>query len=419
MSGYILMPLLALVTTLHVDVRPVPTESGSWLAWHGCWREVTDNGAGGQMLCVLPGDDASEARIVTFAEGVSGAITTLRVDGIARPVEDGGCTGTEVASWSKDGRRVFLRSELDCEGLRRVSTGIFAMVAEHEWVDIQAATMGEQHATRQLRYRAVGIGEAPEQVRPLLPVGRELARESARLHTSAPLGIEEVIEASALVAPPVLQGILAARRHGFSMDARSLVQLETAGVPREVIDVVVALSYPKRFVVQQPSPAGDVVAQTQRDYDDVECYDPMFRVYRYGRDCDRLGLSSRRYGSRYGYDPRYGYDSRYGYGYGYSPWGYNPYGWRYNTPTVIVIRPDDGEAPRQPGELVKGRGYTGGSSSSSPGAQPRSRPQESGSSSAGTPAGSSSGASSTSSGSGESSSSTGRTAVPRNGGGGG
>jgi hypothetical protein len=413
MSGYILMPLLALITTLHVDVRPAPAQSGSWLAWHGCWREVTDDGAGGQMLCVLPGDDATEARIVTFAEGVSGVFTTLRVDGIARAVEDGGCTGTEVASWSQDGRRVFLRSELDCQGLRRVSTGILAMVAENEWIDVQAATMGQQHATRQLRYRAVGIGEAPEQVRPLLPVGRDLARESARLHTSAPLQIEDVIEASALVAPPVLQGLLAARRHGFSMDARSLVQLETAGVPRDVIDVVVALSYPKHFVVQQPAASSDGVARTQRDYNEVECYDPMFRVYRYGRDCDRLGLSSRRYGSRYGYD------SPYGYGYGYSPWGYSPYGWRYNTPTVIVIRPDDGEAPRQPGELVKGRGYTGGSSSSSPGAQPRSRPQESGGSSAASTAGSSSGASSTSSGSGDSSGSTGRTAVPRNSGGGG
>jgi hypothetical protein len=414
MSGYILMPLLALITTLHVDVRPVHAQSGSWLAWHGCWREVAEEGTGGQMLCVLPGDDPTEARIVTFAEGVSGAITTLRVDGIARAVEDGGCTGTEVANWSQDGRRVFLRSDLDCQGLRRVSTGVLAMVAENEWVDVQAATMGEQHATRQLRYRAVGMGEAPEQIRPLLPVGRELARESARLHTSAPLRIEDVIEASALVAPPVLQGLLAARRHGFSMDARSLVQLETAGVPRDVIDVVVALSYPKRFVVQQPSAAGDVVAQTQRDYDDVECYDPMFRAYRYGRDCDRLGLSSRRYGSRYGYDSPYGY----GYGYGYSPWGYSPYGWRYNTPTVIVIRPDDGQAPRQPAELVKGRGYTGGSSSSSPGAQPRSRPQESGRSSADA-AGTSSGASSTTSGSGEASGSTGRTAVPRNSGGGG
>jgi hypothetical protein len=410
MTGTMLMPLIALITTLQLDARP-ESQDGNWLAWHGCWREVTEHLAEGQLLCVIPGDDASEARIVTFGEGVFGAMTTLRVDGVSRPVEDGGCTGTEVANWSRDGRRVFLRSELDCQGLRRVSTGILAMVAENEWLDVQAATMGQQHATRLLRYRAVRPGEVPQQVRALLPAGRDLVRESARLHTSAPLQIEDVIEASAVVAPPVLQGLLAARRHGFSMDARALVQLETAGVPSDVIDVVVALSYPKRFVVQQPA-SGDVVARTQRDHDDAECYDPMFRVYRYGRDCDRLGLQSRRYGSRYGYDSPYGFG--YPYSFGYSPWGYTPYGWRYNTPTVIVIRPDDGEARRQPGELVKGRGYSGGSSSSGPAAQPRPRPQESGAAAGAASGGS---AAPTSSGDSGSSTSTGRTAVPRSGGG--
>jgi hypothetical protein len=401
---------------------------GSWLAWHGCWRITAEDAPEGRILCVLPGADAAETRFVTVADGVIEGTTTLRVDGVARPVEEGGCTGTETARWSQDGRRIFLRAELMCQGVRRISTGALAMLAETEWVDVQTYAVGEQHAVRILRYRAVADADIPAEFAQAFDRATGLARETARLYAAAPLRVDDVIEAGSYISTPALQALLAAHGHGFRIDARTLASLHDAGVDESIIDVMIALSYPSRFAVR--SPEGDRIDSTyrQRGYAlEDECYDPLMRRYFYGDACY--------YGRGFGYS-RYGY---YGYGYGYSPWGYDRYGWRSGTGTVVVIvRPDGETPPARGGAVVKGAGYTSGGSSGSSGrgtAQPRapgnpnhpaasvSRPASSGSATArpGTGSGSSTPAAApASTGSGSSSgSSTGRTAVPRNSGGGG
>jgi hypothetical protein len=393
---------------------------GSWLAWHGCWRISAGDAAEGRILCVLPGADAAETRFVTVADGVIEGTTTLRMDGVARPVEEGGCTGTETARWSQDGRRIFLRAELMCQGVRRISTGALAMLAETEWVDVQTYAVGEQHAIRILRYRAVADADIPADFAQAFDRSTGLAREAARLYAAAPLQVDDVIEAGSYISTPALQALLAAHGHGFRMDARLLASLHDAGVDESVIDVMIALSYPSRFAVRTPE--GDRIDSTyrQRGYAlEDECYDPLLRRYFYGDACYYgRGLGYSRYGFGYGY---------YGYGYspwGYSPWGYDRYGWHSGTGSVVVIvRPDGETPPSRGGAVVKGGGYTSGGGSGSSGrgtAQPRSAgnsnhpaPSVSSPASSGSATGSSTPAS-TSSGS-----STGRTAVPRNSGGGG
>jgi hypothetical protein len=399
---------------------------GSWLAWHGCWRGSAEDAPGNHVLCVLPGADGAEARLVTLVDGVTEGTTTLRVDGVARPVEEGGCTGTEAARWSHDGRRIFLRADLMCDGVHRVSTGALAMVSEHEWVDVQTYAVGEQHAVRILRYRAIADAEIPAEVAQAID-RRDLASEAARLYAMAPLQSSDVIEASSYISTPALQALLAAHGNGFPLDARTLASLRDAGLDESVIDVMVALSYPSRFAIRTPE--GDRIDSTyrQRGYAlEDECYDPYSRRYFYGDACYYHGFGF----SRFGYGFSYG-----GYGYGYSPWGYDRYGWRGGTgPVVVIVRPDDDTPQPRGGSLVKGGGYTSPGSGGSTGrgtARPRSgtpgnpnhpspAPSRSPSSSSGSatarPASSSGTSSPASTGSG---SSTGRTAVPRNSGGGG
>jgi hypothetical protein len=408
-------------TAVAATVSQPSARDGSLLAWHGCWRVSAEDAPEGRILCVLPGADAAETRFVTVADGVIEGTTTLRVDGVARPVEEGGCTGTETARWSRDGRRVYLRAELMCQGVRRVSTGVLAMLAETEWVDVQTYAVGEQHAVRILRYRAVADADIPAEFAQAFDRATSLARETARLYAAAPLQVDDVIEAGSYISTPALQALLAAHGHGFRIDARTLASLHDAGVDQSIIDVMIALSYPTRFAVR--SPEGDRIDSTyrQRGYAlEDECYDPFMRRYFYGDACYYgRGFGYSRYGLGYGY---------YGYGYGYSPWGYDRYGWRSGTgPVVVIVRPDGETPPVRGGAVVKGGGYTSGGSSGSTGrgtAQPRSAgnpnhpaPSVSSPASSGSATGSATGSStpaSTSSGS-----STGRTAVPRNSGGGG
>jgi hypothetical protein len=143
--------------------------------------------------------------------------------------------------------------------------------------------------------------------------------------------------------------MLAARQHGFGLDAKKLVQLRDLGVPASTIDVMVALSYPAKFAV------------APRQYDTERGAGDLDREYAAARADDCYGSYSRvrmydcyddRFGNRYGYDYGYGYRNRYGY-------GYDPYRWNSgSTPIVVIVRPDDGDAPRTGGAVVKGRGYT-------------------------------------------------------------
>ena len=272
-------------------------------------------------------------------------------------------------------------------------------------------TVSGQHSTRVRRYRAITGASMPAEVLAALDDDRQLVRESARVQVSGPLAIEDVVEATSQLPAPGVEALLAARQQGFQLDARTLVQLEQARVPTSVIDVMVALSYPGAFAVEDPNEAPELPAEmlnrTPRTWSVDDCDDWRYR---------------RRYG-----DPRYGYGygnsncyNGYGWNSRYGSWNDPYYGWRGgNGPVVVIVRPGDGEdvQPRTPGQVVKGRGYTRGSSNSGSGsAQPRSTTGSSTSGGSRAQPATSTGSTS-SGGSSSSGSSTGRTAKPRTGGG--
>ena len=364
--------VMAAVIALGASVAlPRDARAQGWAAWHGCWR-----GAGaeaGEMVCVLPGGDATSARLVSVSDGEIEHETVVRADNVARTVSEGGCEGTERAFFSADRRRVFTRSEFACGGIPRVATGVLALITEQEWLDAQAITVGDQHAGRTTRYRAVRRADVPAAIVAQLPVDQELAQESARIHATAPLDVDAVVEAARVLAPPAVEALLAARNHGFDLNAGNLIELKEQGVAASTIDVMVALSYPQRFAVRERPRYSETDAFEARRDTWYSCYDPFWGSRRLGR-----------YNSCYGDYGMYGY-------------GYDRYG--YNDPIIIV----ETRAPDTGGSVTRA-GYTRGSSPATDRAMPRGGSDAGGSSTT------------TSSGSG-SSTSTGRTAKPRGGGG--
>jgi hypothetical protein len=415
MAGF----LVALAPGVAWAAAPGGDDTGqpaAWDAWYGCWRATGEASLGAGVVCVLPGDDASTIRIVTVEDGAVAGESVLRADGVSRAVDDGGCTGEERAHWSRDGRRVFVRTELDCGGVQRVSTGVLALIAENEWIDAQALTVAGQHAARSIRYRAVRPEAVPDVVASDLPQGRRLALEAARLQAAAPLELEDIIEAAGTVAPPALEALLAARQQGYRMDARTLVRLEAERVPSSVIDLMVALSYPRTFTVQAQQAPGATAGV-------VPWFDTAPGRSAWVNDCSDVWYGDLRYRPECAYLFRY---SRYGYGYGsrwgYSPWGYDPYGWNYGTTPVVIIGTQQPGPAESGGSLTRGQGYTRGGGASTGTARSRSEPGRSSAGAASSPSSSpstSSGSTSSGSSSSGSGSDTGRTAQPRPGGGGG
>ena len=333
-----------------------PSAAQSWTPWLGCWSPVAAGSGAAEagVVCVVRNEAAGGVDIRTMVGGEVVASRTLVADGTRREVERGGCAGWEQASWSHDGQVVYLDAELDCEnGLRRYASGVIAMAAPDEWLDIQSVLVGGSRdiAVRRLRpadpevAAAHGVTGEPE-----------LAASTARIAAAEPITLDDVIDAAGAVDREVVETLLLERGSRFDLDARGLTRLADAGVPARLIDLMIGVSFPDDFVIDPANRMMDT-----RNY-------AASQDYRYGRD------------PRGFYDPFYdpwgfGYSTRYYGNYNYDPFYYSPfagpgYGWGfgwssgYRRGPIIIARPSDDGGFTSSGRMVRGRGFVPSSSSS-------------------------------------------------------
>jgi uncharacterized membrane protein YgcG len=311
-----------------------PSSDARWTPFLGCWSLVED-----ELRRPLLGDPAEEAadaaeedrplglvclapegdgvRLQTYSGDEDFLEETLTADGRERDSSRGRCRGSQQLDWSKDASLLFTRSELTCEeGRTRSITGISLLTSASTWVEIESIGTGDGRAVLIRRFRAV----SEEVSRLRIPsLSEEQFRDAveARLRiASNPMSLEDVIEASARVAPEVVEASILERGGRFPIDGESLVRLSDASVPPSVIDLMVALSFPEEFAVERASDGGA-----------------------------GWGYS--------GYDPFF--DSAFAYPYYFAPFGY--YYW-YAPWSPIYGVPPGGTPGATVGRVVEGRGYT-------------------------------------------------------------
>lgn len=360
------------------------TWDARWLPWLGCWAPVgaaeTDD-----LLCLRPAEALGSVEALRVSGGEVVSREVLWADGVRHDTEREGCTGWEEGRFSSDVRRVYMTSEHVCEGgMVQEGGAIMALASPDEWLDVRVTGMGGERTAWVQRYRlvdqetaaAAGFGD-------ILEADRAWNARAARLVASTSLEVDDVIEAAGQVPPEAVTALLAERADRLDLDAAELIRMSEAGVPDDVIDVAVAVSYPDKFAL---AAGGPEEARGQ------------YRGYR-------------SFMSPFGFDPFYGpWSLRYGYGYGYGLYGYYPYGgWGYGgygyRPTVVIV-----DRAAEHGRVVRGRGYTrsrGGTAgpSGSPAYVPSGQRGQPGVSSGGSASG----------GSGAARPSTGRKAKPRGG----
>jgi hypothetical protein len=373
-TGAFAVAATALLPAASVSAQ-APDADPRWQAWLGCWQPVDtpaaaaaaapSASAAGQLVCVTPAAGGSAVDVVSVADGKVTA--RERVDATAQRHETtkDGCAGWESAEWSARGARVYLRSEYVCPGgVQRKSSGLLAVSPDGEWLDVHSVAAGASTGVRVVRYReASASAELPAELSAALQ-GRALAVSTARAAAAAPLATGDVVEAVRHVEVPVVEAWLAERGQGFAVDGKRLVELADAGVPGRVIDMMVALSYPRVFAVDPASRQGELRTTV----------DSGRRAQGYATE-GRLGPVV--FVDRYGYSP-YGWSAYSPYGgylYGYG----RGYGWYPGGGPVIVIRdPNGGGQPARRGRAVNGRGYTRGDGASGTGeeAVPRASTRE-------------------------------------------
>ena len=315
------------------DARSQETDE-RWLAFSGCWQpvgEARDPDAPDALMCFQPAPEGGAGvEMVSVEDGEIVASEVILADGRQRDVEIEGCSGWERADFSARSGRVFVASEYACDGgVVRQATGLLTIVSAEEWIDVRSVRVDDQNMTLVHRYRPARPGVAEDAGVEDFADGRIMALQSARAAGSVRPSVDDVIEASRFVDPAGVSAWLAERDTPLEVDADRLVRLADAGVSEDVIDMVVAVSYPSRFAIDR-EPEG------------------------YGRGYGR-GIGD--YYGRIGYyDPLYGslFYSPYGYGYGY---GYRyGLGIGFHGPRVVrVDRADSG------GRVISGRGYSRGS----------------------------------------------------------
>ena len=86
-----------------------------------------------------------------------------------------------------------------------------------------------------------------------------IARAGAAAETLAgrPIDQQDVIEASANIAPKAIEVALLETGTVLPVNRRTLIALDDAKVPETVIDLMVALAYPEKFAISRPTPATD------------------------------------------------------------------------------------------------------------------------------------------------------------------
>ena len=218
-----------------------------WTPWLGCWTVSVDTTRGGDAVFAEPA--TPRARVCVTARANAAALTTevtdkpalvqtIVADGSSQPLSESGCTGSQRVEWSKDGARLYSRAELTCaEGSKRTVSGIALLSPDGTWIDAQSVEIGGRSSVRVRRFRRDEPPAADAR-----PVPERLT-------------VDQVIDASAHVAAPALEAALVESRATFGLNARRLVQLDDAGVPSSVIDLMVALTYPQAFSVRPSSRA--------------------------------------------------------------------------------------------------------------------------------------------------------------------
>ena len=299
-------------------------------AWVGCWSAepwATRGEAPPPVVCFAPSADRNVAEVLTVQDGRIVSRETLDASGRARALEADRCTGTRAASWSRDGRRLFVRSSARCAGVPSTTSGILTITAAGDWLDVEGIAAGGSTSVRVARYHDVAAPAVlPASVRSALRA-QALATRSVRLASSAPVRAEDVLEASRAVDSTVLAAWLLERGQRVDVAPGEIGALLNAGLPARVAEALEAVADPPSYELARSDDErrGAVMPSM---YDDA-------------------------YGTPFGWGWGWGYylpGSRHGRG--------HRDGWRYGhyRPPLVIVRGHDGRPRGRGGQGPGGRG---------------------------------------------------------------
>lgn len=237
---------LALFASASPLLAQAPDAGPRWTGWLGCWSvapadmQAIDRPDGARLICVTPTADANVAHVSLRANGKEFFRDTIDASGKPRQVERNGCKGSERATWSSDGRRVFIKSSVLCGESATDVAAILSLSPAGEWVDVRSIHTGAATDVQVTRYRDVGTPSVvPAEIASLVTQRADDIKR-ARAAAAAKLESRDITEVWKAAAEPTLVEVwLLESGLSYAVDSRGLQQLADAGVPAQVTDAVV------------------------------------------------------------------------------------------------------------------------------------------------------------------------------------
>ena len=302
-------------------------------AWYGCWSADLASGARTDgppsLVCIAPTANVNVADVLTLQDGKVVAHETLDATGRPKPIDAARCTGERSGTWSRDGRRLFVRSSGRCAGVPSSTSGLLTITADGDWLDVEGISAGGGTSVRVARYRDVGL---PASLPPTVAValrGQALATRSVRVAAGVPVRAEDLLEAARAVDSAVLEAWILERAQRFAVAEHEINSMVSAGVPVRAARALVAVGEPEAYSFTRADDGPVNVVSTSS----TVSYDSYGLPFGWGWGAGFYLPIGRRYGS--------GYRDRYRYGY-------------YRPPLVIVRN------GRPPGWNERGRGRPDG-----------------------------------------------------------
>jgi hypothetical protein len=241
-----------LVAGAHVADGQSAVYGAGLQAWLGCWSVepwVTRDESAPPIVCIAPTADRNVAEVLTVRDDAVVSRDTMDASGRSRPLRADRCTGTHSASWSRDGRRLFVRSSGRCADLPSSTSGIMTISADGDWLDVEGISARGVTSVRVARYRAVAAPDAlPASMRSALRA-QSLATRSIRRTSASPVRAEDVLEASRAVDSAVVEAWILERAQRFEIAAHEVGALLTSGVSPRIADALAAVADPQSYAL--------------------------------------------------------------------------------------------------------------------------------------------------------------------------
>lgn len=237
-----------------------------WLPWLGCWEltvDVIDNrqieDTARRVVCVAPRLDGLGVNLTTHLDSQVIAQNTVVADGQERMLPETNCHGTQTASWSADGYRLYSSVTAACANeIERSLVGLSMLVEGNRWIELQSVSIDDGNHRELLvrQYERVADTETLELGFTPLDLGLAARAATARAAASGPLDVDDILEASDRTPVEIVEAAILESNSLFALDSRALIRLADAGVEDRVIDLMVAVSYPDQFVVDSGRASG-------------------------------------------------------------------------------------------------------------------------------------------------------------------